>query len=76
MIQSQLDDAVSERDDAVGRTRELQQQADSRRSEKADVMMKAEIDRLRAELYVFVPKYVLSSPHFNVPIIDRRVRKT
>ncbi|KAF8275193.1 HOOK-domain-containing protein [Lactarius quietus] len=50
VIQSQLDDAVSERDDAVGRTRELQQQADSRRSEKADVMMKAEIDRLRAEL--------------------------
>ncbi|KAH9180390.1 HOOK-domain-containing protein [Lactarius sanguifluus] len=50
VIQSQLDDAVSERDDAFARARELLQQADSRRSDKADVMMKAEIDRLRAEL--------------------------
>lgn len=50
VIQSQLDDAVSERDDAFARSRELQQQADSRRSDKADVMMKAEIDRLRTEL--------------------------
>jgi protein HOOK3 len=64
-IQSQLDDAVSERDDALARTRELQQQADTRRSEKADVMMKAEIDRLRAELYVFISKHALSSCHFN-----------
>ena len=56
VIQSQLDDAVSERDEALARTRELQQQADSRRSDKADVMMRAEIDRLRAELYVFVPE--------------------
>lgn len=56
MVQSQLDDAVSERDDAFARARELLQQADSRRSDKADVMMKAEIDRLRTELYVFVPK--------------------
>ncbi|KAI9446612.1 HOOK-domain-containing protein [Lactarius indigo] len=50
VIQSQLDDAVSERDDAFARAREMLQQADSRRSDKADVMMKAEIDRLRAEL--------------------------
>ncbi|KAH9001427.1 HOOK-domain-containing protein [Lactarius akahatsu] len=50
VIQSQLDDAVSERDDAFARAHELLQQADSRRSDKADVMMKAEIDRLRAEL--------------------------
>ena len=76
MIQSQLDDAVSERDDAVARTRELQQQADSRRSEKADVMMKAEIDRLRAELYAFVPKYALSSSHVDASLLDRRARRT
>lgn len=31
VIQSQLDDAVSERDEALTRTRELQQQANSRR---------------------------------------------
>lgn len=51
-LQSHLDDALSERDDAFARARELLQQADTRRSDKTDVIMKAEIDRLRAELYV------------------------
>ena len=76
VIQSQLDDAVSERDEALSRTRELQKQADSRRSDKADVMMRAEIDRLRAELYVSFPKYVSSSSRRNLPISGRRVRRT
>ena len=53
-IQSNLDDAISERDDALSRARDLLQQADSRRSDKGDVIMKAEIDRLRAELYAAV----------------------
>jgi protein HOOK3 len=53
-LQSSLDDAISERDDALSRARDLLQQADSRRSDKGDVIMKAEIDRLRAELYVAV----------------------
>lgn len=51
-LQSQLDDALSERDDAFARARELSHQADTRRTDKADVIMKAEMDRLRAELYV------------------------
>ena len=52
-LQSQLDDALSERHDALARARELSHQADTRRSDKADVIMKVEMDRLRAELYVF-----------------------
>ena len=51
-LQSHLDDVQSERDDAFARARELSHQADTRRSDKADVIMKAEVDRLRAELYV------------------------
>lgn len=48
--QSRLDDALSERDDAFARTRELLHQADSRRNDKTDVTMKVDMDRLRAEL--------------------------
>ena len=51
-LQSQLDDVLSERDDAFARTRELIHKADTRRSDKTDVIMKAEMDRIRAELYV------------------------
>jgi protein HOOK3 len=51
-LQSQLDDVLSERDDALARTRELLDQADTRRSDKADVSMKADMDRLRVDLYV------------------------
>lgn len=51
-LQTHLDDALSERDDALARARELVQQVDTRRSDKTDVIMKAEMDRLRAELYV------------------------
>jgi protein HOOK3 len=51
-LQSNLDDALSERDDAFSRARELLQQVDTRRNDKTDVVMKAEMDRLRAELYV------------------------
>jgi protein HOOK3 len=51
-LQSHLDDVISERDDASARMRELLQQADSRRSDKGDVILKVEIDRLRADLYV------------------------
>ncbi len=76
MIQSQLDDTVSERDDALARAREVLQQADNRRSDKADVMMKAEIDRLRTELYAFVAERISTSSHCNALIPGRRVRRT
>jgi protein HOOK3 len=51
-LQSQLDDVLSERDDATARARELLHQADTRKSDKTDVIMKVEVDRLRADLYV------------------------
>ncbi|KAI0273860.1 HOOK-domain-containing protein [Gloeopeniophorella convolvens] len=51
VLQTHLDDAVSEKDDALARIRDVLQHADDRRSDKADQIMKAEIDRLRAELY-------------------------
>ena len=51
-LQSHLDDALSERDESLARAHELLQQADTRRNDKADVIVKAEMDRLRADLYV------------------------
>jgi len=62
-LQSQLDDALSERDDAFARARELSHQADTRRNDKADVIVKAEMDRLRAELYVVGLRLVLRLPY-------------
>jgi len=63
-LQSQHDDVLSERDDAVARTRELLHQADSRRSDKTDVGIKADMDRLRADLYVVgLPLKIHSSYH-------------
>ena len=49
-LQTSYDDAISEKDDALARAREIQREIDSRRNDKADVMMRAEIDRLRTEL--------------------------
>lgn len=51
-LQTNFDDAVSEKEDALARVREVRREVDSRRNEKADVMMRAEIERLRADLYV------------------------
>jgi protein HOOK3 len=63
-LQSQLDDVLSERDDAFARTRELLHQTDTRRSDKTDVSMKADMDRLRADLYVVkLPLKIHSSYH-------------
>jgi len=62
-LQSQLDDALSEREDAFARARELSHQADTRRSDKADVMLKAEMDRLRADLYVVELRLELRLPY-------------
>lgn len=49
-LQTSYDDAVSEKEDAVAKLRDAKREVDGRRNEKADVMMRAEIDRLRAEL--------------------------
>ena len=49
-LQTTYDDAVSEKNEALARAREVQREVDNRRNDKADVMMRAEIDRLRVDL--------------------------
>lgn len=46
------DDAISEKTDALTRLKELERKNDDRRNDRADAMMRAEIDRLRLDLYV------------------------
>jgi protein HOOK3 len=50
-LQTSYDDAVSEKDDALARMQQTQREVDdTRKNDKADHVMRAEIDRLRAEL--------------------------
>jgi protein HOOK3 len=49
-LQTNYDDVVSEKDDVLARLRNTQRDVDSQRNDKADIMMRAEIDRLRTEL--------------------------
>ncbi|KAK0197497.1 HOOK-domain-containing protein [Armillaria mellea] len=50
VLQTSYDDVASEKEDLQARLREAKHDAESRRNDKADGMMRAEIDRLRAEL--------------------------
>lgn len=49
-LQTNFDDVVSEKEDALSRLREAQHDVENRHNDKADAHMRAEIDRLRAEL--------------------------
>ena len=49
-LQTNFDDVLSEREDALSKLREVQRDAHTQRNDKADIMMRAEIDRLRADL--------------------------
>ncbi|KII88905.1 hypothetical protein PLICRDRAFT_175157 [Plicaturopsis crispa FD-325 SS-3] len=49
-LQTSYDDVVSEKDDAAGQLREMRREVEGKRNDKADVLMRGEIDRLRAEL--------------------------
>lgn len=51
-LQTQYDEVLSERDEATANLREVRSDVDIRRHEKPDVMLRAEIDRLRADLSV------------------------
>jgi protein HOOK3 len=51
-LQTNLDDMTSEKADALATVRRLQQESESRRDTGAEPMLKAEIDRLRIDLYV------------------------
>lgn len=50
VLQTNFDDTVSEKEDALARLREVQRDLENRRNDKADAMMRAEIDRLRSAL--------------------------
>lgn len=52
-LQTSYDDALSEKEDALAQLRQSKRDAETRRNEKADVMMRTEMDRLRTDLYVF-----------------------
>ncbi|KAG6332241.1 hypothetical protein ID866_6849 [Astraeus odoratus] len=49
-LQTNFDDAISEKEDALSRLREAQRDIENRRNDKTDAFMRAEIDRLRTEL--------------------------
>ncbi len=50
-LQTNFDDVVSEKEDALSRLREAQKDADSRRVDsRGDTMLRAEVERLRSEL--------------------------
>ncbi|KAH7889849.1 HOOK-domain-containing protein [Phlebopus sp. FC_14] len=49
-LQTNYDDVLSEKEDALARLREARQDIENRRNDKIGVMMRAEIDRLRTEL--------------------------
>ena len=60
VLQTNYDDVASEKEDLQARLREARHDAESRRNDKADGMMRAEIDRLRAELYVIFSMTLIS----------------
>ena len=50
-LQTNFDDVVSEKDEALAQARQAQRYADSRKVDsRGDTILKAEIDRLRADL--------------------------
>ena len=49
-MQTSLDDTLAEKEDALNRLKEARREGEDRRNEKADSMMRAEIDRLRVDL--------------------------
>ena len=49
-LQTQLDDVSAEKDEAISRAQRAEKEADFRRNDKSDTLMRAEIERLRGEL--------------------------
>lgn len=50
ILQTNFDDAIAEKEEALTRLREVRREIDNRRHDKTDVMMRAEIERLRTDL--------------------------
>lgn len=52
-LQTNYDDLVSEKEDVMAQLRHAQREVDNRKTDsRGDAIMRAEIDRLRTELYV------------------------
>jgi protein HOOK3 len=49
-LQTKFDDTVSEKEDAIARLNAASREVGAKRNDRGDVMLKTEIDRLRAEL--------------------------
>lgn len=49
-LQTTHDDVVQEKEETLSQLRAVKRDAEGRRNEKADVMLRAEIDRLRVDL--------------------------
>lgn len=49
-LQTNYDDALSEKEEALAQARQLRHEVDNRRNDNASSMMRSEIDRLRDEL--------------------------
>ncbi|KAG6861873.1 hypothetical protein C0995_010579 [Termitomyces sp. Mi166 len=49
-LQTNFDDAVAEKEEALNRLRDVRREVDNKRNEKADGMLRAEVERLRNEL--------------------------
>lgn len=49
-LQTNFDDVVSEKDDVLAQLKEARREVDNKRNDKTDGMMRAEIERLRADL--------------------------
>ena len=51
-LQTIHDEALLEKEEAQAQFKQLRREVDTRRNEKADVMMRSEMDRIRLELWV------------------------
>jgi protein HOOK3 len=49
-LQTRYDDVISEKEDMTVRLREIRREADFKRNDRTDTMMRGEIERLRAEM--------------------------
>jgi uncharacterized protein YlxW (UPF0749 family) len=52
-LQAKVEDLTAERDDALGSVRSIKQDLDGKRKDRVDASMRAEIDHLRSEVYVY-----------------------
>ena len=75
VLQTNLDDAQAEKEDALQRLRDLRRELDNRKSDRTDNILRSEIDRLRDELCVTLSIVVGSTLTHNFHI-DKRARIT